>query len=156
MFVIACGLATKLNKCRCKSRVIFTAAARILIFTAQVGLIVQCICIYVYLCTFVFMYCVFSQRLQEYWSSRLKWVLLCELIPCHWKGPLYTNLSHTCVFVFVHFSPGTHLHLHLFRTSLHTNLSLLWSTSTHPQLKRKESTFCDPNSKQKCSRVSST
>ena len=37
MFVIACGLATKLNKCRCKSRVIFTAAAGILIFTAEVG-----------------------------------------------------------------------------------------------------------------------
>ena len=32
--------ATKLNKCRCKSQVIFTAAAGILIFTAEVGLIV--------------------------------------------------------------------------------------------------------------------
>ena len=39
--MIACGLATKLNKCRCKSRVIFTAAAGILIFTAEVGLIVR-------------------------------------------------------------------------------------------------------------------
>ena len=58
MFVIACGLATKLNKCRCKSRVIFTAAARILIFTAQVGLIVQCICmcicVLLYLCIVYF------------------------------------------------------------------------------------------------------
>ena len=42
MCPIACGGATKLNKCRCKSRVIFTAAAAgILIFTAEVGLIVR-------------------------------------------------------------------------------------------------------------------
>ena len=59
--MIACGLATKLNKCRWKSRVIFTAAARILIFTAQVGLIVQCICIlcvFVYFCIYVL--CIFT------------------------------------------------------------------------------------------------
>ena len=38
---IAFGRVTKLNKCRCKSGVIFTAAAGVLILTAEVGLIVR-------------------------------------------------------------------------------------------------------------------
>ena len=96
---IACERATKLNKCRCKSRVIFTAAAGILIFTAEVGA-----------------YC-------PRWSARAAAAIEKDL-------SLYTNLSPTCLFLFVHthFSPVTHL---LRRTSVHTNLSLSRPASTH-------------------------
>lgn len=93
----------------------------------------------------------FSQRLQEYWSSRLKWDLLCQLILLK-RTSLYKSVTH-------------YLYLYLYTHIFHQQWPTYWEglhsiqicrfrghrpTSTHIQLKRKKSTFWDPKSKLKC------
>ena len=90
----------------------------------------------------------FSQRLQEYWSSRLKWDLLCQLILLK-RTSLYKSVTH-------------YLYLYLYTHIFHKQWPTYWEglhsiqicrfhghrpTSTHI---RKISTFWDPKSKLKC------